>query len=150
MKFPIQILKSRLKIFYFTDMEVNVTDICRSSIKPGRIKKVVRKILKDQKRNAERINIIICDNKKILELNRRFRQINKPTDVLSFPFNDSDLLGEIYICKDCAQKQAEQNDHTVDDEVQRLVVHGAVHLLGYTHKSKKDTTQMQKIESRYL
>ena len=130
-------------------MEVHIANLCNSKVKAGEIQSTIRKILKTEKSKSEGVNIIFCDDKKILELNRRFRQINKPTDVLSFPFDDSDLLGEIYISLDTAKKQSEKNGNSFDNEIQRLVVHGCVHLLGYNHKNKRDQRKMEEVEAKY-
>lgn len=131
-------------------MSVNVANLCKGRIRTGDLKKVVRAVLKNEGKSPGGVNVIICDDSKILELNRRFRQISKPTDVLSFPFNDSDLLGEVYISLDTAHRQAQEQKATLDAELKRLVVHGAVHLLGYDHQRKRDRDRMLEVESRYL
>jgi probable rRNA maturation factor len=131
-------------------MEIHIANLCKAPVKTGQMKTVLKKVLKNEKSNSEGVNVILCDDKKILELNRRFRQINKATDVLSFPFNDSDLLGEIYISFDMAKRQSENNNHSVDAEIQRLLVHGCLHLLGHTHKNKRERSKMEAMEAKYL
>lgn len=129
---------------------VNIANVSGISIRIGSIKKVIQEILKGESHNNNQVNVIFCNDKKILELNRRFRQISKPTDVLSFPFNDSDLLGEIYISMDTAARQAKEIGHSLDKEIHRLVVHGMLHLLGHNHKRKSERRKMEALESKYL
>lgn len=131
-------------------MSIHVANLCEAKVKVADIKKDLRKVLKGEGKESVGINVVFCNDKKILELNRRFRQISKPTDVLSFPFNDSDLLGEVYISLDTADRQADKNGHNLDKEIHRLVIHGVVHLLGYDHKKKRDMERMESVEAKYL
>lgn len=75
------------------------------------------------------------------ELNRQHRQKDKPTDVLSFPLNEHGLeeygilpLGDIFICLEVAQQQANEMNIPPNQELARLAVHGLLHLLGYDHE----------------
>lgn len=109
------------------------------------------KIYKKHKIPFNRItNLIFCGDKKIKKLNKIYRKKNKPTDVLSFPFEDEDLLGEIYISLDTAEKQCKSFETSLREEILRLFVHGLLHLLGYDHKKKKDKEIMEKLENFYL
>lgn len=94
-------------------------------------------------------NLIFCDNKKIRELNKHYRKKNKATDVLSFPFDDIDLLGEIYISLEMAKKQAKEFKVSLKEEIVRLFVHGLLHLIGYDHNKKNDKELMQMLENFY-
>jgi probable rRNA maturation factor len=129
---------------------INIANVSGMSVKVGPPKTIIQKILKGENQAAKHVNVIFCNDKKILELNRRFRQISKPTDVLSFPFNDSDLLGEIYISMDTACRQAKEIGHSPDKEILRLVAHGMLHLLGHNHKKKPERTKMEALEQKYL
>ncbi len=131
-------------------MEIHISNLCETNVKVSDIKKIIRKIVKKEAENSGSVNIVFCSDKKILELNRRFRQISKPTDVLSFPFRDSDLLGEIYISLETAERQAKEFAWSLDKEVIRLIVHGTVHLIGYDHKKKSDRKKMEAIEAKYV
>lgn len=72
------------------------------------------------------------------ELNRRFRGKNAPTDVLSFPapgiFREQGMLGELVLCLPVLKKQALELDHSPEEELRVLLVHGVLHLLGYDHE----------------
>jgi len=98
---------------------------------------------------AQRTSVILCSDRVIRRLNARFRNIDRPTDVLSFAYDDRDLKGEIYISLQRAAVQARRYGHSYDDEVRRLFVHGMFHLLGYDHETEADRERMESHESRY-
>ncbi len=77
---------------------------------------------------------MLADDSLLSRLNEQFKGHEGPTDVLSFPFDEEDFLGEIYISLDRAKIQAAEYNATEDDEIKRLVVHGILHLLGYSHR----------------
>jgi len=131
-------------------MDIHVANIHGTKTSITAIQRTIRRILKEEAKSTGSVNVVLCDDKKMLELNRRFRQVSKPTDVLSFPFNDSDLLGEIYISLDTSARQAKDYGATLAKEIQRLIIHGTCHLLGHTHKRQKDRALMEAVEARYL
>ena len=90
--------------------------------------------------------IAFVSDKKIRELNRQFRGIDKPTDVLSFPAADADKLnlGDIAISVETAAKQARENGLTFDHEIAQLILHGLLHLSGYDHET--DDGEMNRLE----
>lgn len=105
-------------------------------------------------REAE-LSISFVDNKEIQELNRNYRQQDKPTDVISFALLDSVegemdiagediplVLGDIVISTDKAQEQATAYNHSFERELGFLAVHGFLHLLGYDHMNTEDEKQM--------
>ncbi len=83
-----------------------------------------------------KIEIIVVGDKAIQQLNHKFRQVDQPTDVLSFP-NDPDLnpelLGSVAVSVDTAERQAKEAGINLEDEVKMLAGHGLLHLLGYHH-----------------
>ena len=80
--------------------------------------------------------------KEIQKLNKQYRNINKPTDILSFPLSDTE--GEIFICKSEARKEARKFDRKYENFIDFLVIHGMVHLKGFDHGST-----MESIESKF-
>jgi len=101
------------------------------------------------------ISILLLDDPQIRELNREYRKKDKPTDVLSFPMlDDTDenvqpqLLGDIVISVETAEKQAQKRKGSLYNELSTLLIHGTLHLLGYDHElSKKDEKEMRKKET---
>ncbi len=107
-------------------------------------------ILKREKQQFP-VNIIIADDPTLRKLNKAYRGLARPTDVLSFPA-DSDLgiLGEIYISVDTARRQAADYGATLREEILRLVCHGILHLCGYDHHRPTDEKAMKAREDKYL
>jgi probable rRNA maturation factor len=110
----------------------------------------------EDKFNLESPSVSLVFNTKaqIQKLNKAWRQKDKPTDVLSFsaleggefPAADGRFLGEIFICLDIAESQAKEYKNTFQQEVNKLFIHGMVHLLGYDHEDDDEYLEMQQIE----
>ena len=110
------------------------------------------------------VNITVVGRNKIKELNSEFRNVNKVTDVLSFPLLDEyDLhngeilddsivtdLGDIVICKSRATEQAQEYGHSFEREFCFLALHGMLHVLGYDHIEKQDEVVMFKLQDEIL
>ena len=92
--------------------------------------------------------IAFVSDKRIRELNRQFRGIDKATDVLSFPADGPDELnlGDIAIATETAATQARENGLSFDDEIAQLILHGLLHLSGYDHET--DNGEMNRLELR--
>lgn len=116
----------------------------------ARLKRTAERIYQHHKEIMHKaVNVIFCSDYFIRKLNRDFRHIDHTTDVLSFPFNDEDFLGEIYISLQRAAIQARRFKCSYADEVNRLLVHGFLHLLGYDHEIEKERIIMEAQEKRY-
>lgn len=95
-------------------------------------------------------NIIIVDNNTIHSINKEYRGVDRPTDVISFALEDDTsfietefrILGDIYISIDKAREQAESYGHSLKREIFFLTVHGLLHLLGYDHMNEEDEKLM--------
>ena len=88
--------------------------------------------------------IAFFSDKRIRELNRQFRQVDKATDVLSFPAEEKANLGDIAVSVDTAAVQAKENGLTFDEEIAQLILHGLLHLSGYDHET--DNGEMNRLE----
>ena len=113
-------------------------------------KKTLKKILNFL--TDKDLELIICDNEYIKELNNNYRNINKPTDVLSFPLVDEvgflKSLGTIVISEDFIRDGAIQFRHKKKHELTLLFIHGLLHLLGFDHE--KDNGEMRKMEKNLI
>ncbi|MBE6547314.1 MAG: rRNA maturation RNase YbeY [Ruminococcaceae bacterium] len=102
-------------------------------------------------RNLCEVSVTFTDNDGIRELNNKFRQIDRPTDVLSFPLFDFEgdseeppvdeimnMLGDIVISLERAKEQADEYGHSFEREVAFLCVHSMLHLLGYDHETSEE------------
>ncbi len=103
-------------------------------------------------------NVIIIDNKKIHEINKKYRMIDRPTDVISFALEDNKenfiskirMLGDIYISYEKVISQALDYNHSQDRELCFLAIHGLLHLLGYDHMNKEDEIKMFELQKELL
>lgn len=105
--------------------------------------------------NAD-ISIVLTDDRQLHELNLQFLGVDSPTDVLSFPSEEFDpetdtlYLGDILISIPRARQQAEAAGHPLEAEVQLLVVHGTLHLLGHDHAEADEKARMWEEQSKVL
>lgn len=112
------------------------------------IKKICKKISKiEQIKGKHYLSIIIVDNNKIHEINKQYRDIDNPTDVISFAMIDGENelpqeMGDIFISYDKIIEQAENYGHSILREFSFLVSHGVHHLLGYDHMTPEDEKVM--------
>ncbi|RJP50309.1 MAG: rRNA maturation RNase YbeY [Anaerolineaceae bacterium] len=102
------------------------------------------------------IAIVLTDDRQLHELNLDYLGVDAPTDVLSFPASESDpetgstYLGDILISVPRAAQQAQSAGHSLEAEMQLLVVHGALHLLGYDHATAEEKAQMWAEQAKVL
>lgn len=102
------------------------------------------------------LSIVLTDDARLQELNRNYLGIDAPTDVLSFPASETDpetgarYIGDILISIPRAQSQADAAGHVLESEVQLLVVHGVLHLLGHDHAEPEEKARMWKAQAETL
>jgi probable rRNA maturation factor len=99
--------------------------------------------------------IRVVDEAESRDLNRRYRHKDKPTNVLSFPFEpvpgiDETHLGDLVICAPVVQRQAVEQGKTCEAHWAHMVVHGVLHLLGYDHETDTDAGVMEALETGIL
>ncbi len=105
--------------------------------------------------NAE-LSIVITSDEQLKELNYQFREVDAPTDVLSFPSEFTDpksgaaYLGDVVISFPQADAQSQTGGHSIEDELQLLVVHGVLHLLGHDHAEALEKSQMWAAQAEIL
>jgi rRNA maturation RNase YbeY len=105
----------------------------------------------DVSRNKE-LCVAFVDDEEMRKLNADYRNINRTTDVLSFPQdgpNDS-MLGDVIISIDTAIRRSKLQKLNIEDEIHKLMIHGILHLLGYDHKKKNAARVMRKKELEIL
>lgn len=118
----------------------------------NKIKELVEFAIKYKKLDNIEFNIIFVNNEYIHNLNRDYRHIDRPTDVITFALEDGEnvnleswrMLGDIYISIDKATEQAEEYGHSFLRELAFLTIHGFLHLLGYDHMNEDDEKIMYK------
>ncbi len=118
-------------------------------------------LIEEEYEDDAEVSLTFTDNAEIRVLNKQFREIDRETDVLSFPLGDEDgfevnpetdalLLGDIVISLEKAQAQAEEYGHSMKREVAFLIAHSLFHLLGYDHMTPEEETEMFDKQERVL
>ena len=104
------------------------------------------------KNKNQEFSILLTNSKKIKSLNYKFKKINKPTDVLSFPtqnvFKNNSYIGDIAICFEILNKRSKTSNFFL--EFDKMWIHGYFHLIGHDHKKLKDFKKMSKKENLVL
>jgi probable rRNA maturation factor len=130
-------------------MKINIHNQTDESIKE--VKQVLTKVFKTVN-DPSSMEIIFVTQDMIHQMNLKFRDINRPTDVLSFVNDDEDIesLGDIFISLEQARIQALDYEHSFEREVGFLAVHGYLHLKGYDHHSDIEEEEMIKVQEEIL
>jgi len=115
------------------------------------LRRVIRETVLREGEERTEVHVLVTSDDRIRQLNRDFRAVDAPTDVLSFPDGDRlpggrRLLGQLVVSIDTARRQAEEMGHSELRELEELVLHGIVHLLGYDHAG--DEGEMNELELR--
>jgi len=121
---------------------------------------LTERVLCTHGKDRAEVGLTLVGEKKIQQLNRDYRGINAPTDVLSFPMQEQgedqtgleepELLGDVVICIPRAKEQAGEFGHSFRRELLYLAVHGLLHLLGYDHENEADRQEMRREEETFL
>ncbi len=116
----------------------------------------LRKVAREHGAAGE-VAVVVVGDREMRRLNRRFRGIDRPTDVLAFPLDanpakaDADrMLGEIYCNHDHTRRWQREHGWSLAAELVRLAVHGCLHLLGFDHKTKAEARAMTAAEERIM
>ncbi len=101
-------------------------------------------------KKARVINIILVSNETIQDLNKTYRGKDAVTDVLTFPADLDDELGDVFISLEKAKQQAKDYGHSITRELAFLTIHGFLHALGYDHQTKNDKERMFALQNNIL
>ena len=120
----------------------------RVSIDRTRWQEFTDRVLKELDKADENVTIAFVSDRRMRELNREFRGLDRATDVLSFPATSDAFsevsLGDVVISTETALRQAKENALTLEREVAQLILHGVLHLCGFDHET--DTGEMNRLE----
>lgn len=145
----------RLKIYFENSQEIyKITYELQTLVRSAIIASLASE---GYERDCE-VSVTFTDNDGIRAINREFRDIDAPTDVLSFPMDDTDeaiggqiaSLGDIVLSLERAQEQAEQFGHSYEREVSFLVAHSVLHLLGYDHEESDEADEQMREKQRSI
>ena len=106
-------------------------------------------------REEAELTVRIVDSDESMQLNQQFRHIKKPTNVLSFPFQNPPgislpLIGDLIICKKVVENEAELQGKMLTPHWAHMVIHGTLHLLGYDHIESQQALEMENLETQLL
>jgi rRNA maturation RNase YbeY len=126
----------------------------RKRVSVPTLKRKAERILRLLKRDRAELSLVLVGNREIRRLNARYRKKDRSTDVLSFPSGNDlpdglEVLGDVVISVDQAAKQAAGTRRSLDEELEILLIHGILHLLGYDHeRSPRQARIMQAMERK--
>lgn len=143
--------------------EINFLDIKENTEYINTLNKVLKECFLKEKLNDKKlyVNIVLTNPENIRKMNKEYRNIDKETDVLSFPMfekhelderkiSNEDILGDIVISIERVSQQAKEYGHSFERELSYMAVHGFYHLMGYDHIKEEDKTIMRQKEEAIL
>ena len=148
-----------------TQIGIHVEDEFRASVDGSWVKKIIRQVFRDEGiPSPYEVSLVVTDSETVQRLNRDYRGIDEPTDVLAFymlPQKGADFsfalppdgvtrLGEVLVSYPQALAQAKQQGHSLERELALLVIHGILHLLGYDHEKPAEESKMRERERELL
>ena len=127
-------------------VEVGVRAAVSGAPPAARVRRLIAEAARATRSRPREVSVYFCGDQRMRALNRRYRRRDRPTDVLSFPAGGGGLLGDIVISVPYATRQARRRRQPASAELDRLLLHGYLHLLGYDHET--DQGQMEALEAR--
>ena len=118
----------------------------------NKVKGVIEKLFQHEKRKLEELNYVFCTDKQLLEMNVEWLDHDTYTDIITFDLSSpgGPVIGEVYISIDRVRENAREFGVDFQDELRRVIFHGALHLCGYKDKTKAEQERMRTEESRWL
>ena len=116
-----------------------------------KIKQWIKQVIEAKGKKTGNITYIFCDGEYLLEVNKQYLQHDYYTDVITFDYVENDLIsGDIFISTDRVRENALAFGSSETEELHRVIIHGALHLLGLKDKSEKEASQMRQAENEAL
>jgi rRNA maturation RNase YbeY len=140
-------------------MEIQITSQKRTpGVNVKSIKRILKKVLKDLDFHDVELSILLTDDERMAQLNRQYMRRKGTTNVLAFPMTggpgpqvQSGMLGDIVVSVDTALREAGQQEETPQRTINRLLIHGLLHLIGHDHEgSVREARRMEAEEQRLL
>ena len=144
-------------------IDVRIAPAFRAAVRASWLRSIARRALASEGATGlAQVGVVVTDDETVRGLNRRFLDLDEPTDVLSFglaatdeapfalPPEEAASLGEVVIAYPTAARQAEEAGRAIEAEVAHLLVHGLLHLLGYDHQRPEDERAMREREEEVL
>lgn len=137
--------------------QIIVRDNVKKLINQSRMKRFIRLMMEDLQIDQQEASFVFTNDKEVHLLNRTYRKIDRPTDVLSFPMQEGEfagfrgvMLGDVVLSVPTAVRQAAEAGKKTDEELRMLLAHGLLHLLGWDHDTKVKDARMRKETERLM
>ncbi len=132
-----------INIFFEETPEFDLTNL--------KIEQNIEKLAESENRTLGDISYILCSDNYLLEINRQYLNHDYFTDVITFDYSEENVIsGDIFISVDTVADNAKEYNVTFEKELERVMVHGVLHLVGYNDKSDSEVKQMRAKENQYL
>ena len=132
-----------INIFFEETPEFDLTNL--------KIEQNIEKLAESENRTLGDISYILCSDNYLLEINRQYLNHDYFTDVITFDYSEDNVIsGDIFISVDTVADNAKEYNVTFEKELERVMVHGVLHLVGYNDKSDSEVKQMRAKENQYL
>ena len=114
-----------------------------------------RKVISDRvDLSSESVSVVLAGDGFVHQLNAEYRNIDKPTNVLSFPMPYVDVpmrpMGDIVLSLDTLERECKEQNKTLEEHLAHLLIHGALHLLGYDHITDEEAQEMEALEKETM
>lgn len=131
--------------FHYTDQKFTFKN-------RNQVRDLIRQIIRKEKAQLKEIHYIFCSDSYLLRLNQTYLKHNTLTDIITFQYNthNEPIVSDIYISIERVQDNARDFHVSFQDELLRVIFHGALHLVGYKDKTPKDQIKMREKENFYL
>lgn len=132
-----------INIFFEETPEFDLTNL--------KIEQNIEKLAESENQTLGDISYILCSDNYLLEINRQYLNHDYFTDVITFDYSEENVIsGDIFISVDTVADNAKEYNVTFEKELERVMVHGVLHLVGYNDKSDSEVKQMRAKENQYL
>ena len=126
-------------------------DIDEFEIKKHDVEKNIEKLVTNENRILGDVNYILCSDAYLLDINRQYLNHDYYTDVISFDYCEENVIsGDIFISVDTVADNAKEYGTTFENELERVMIHGVLHFVGYNDKSDEESKTMRAKENQYL
>jgi len=137
-------LKQDSEIIFETDKELEGVD------DTSRLKGWIRQVVKEEDHQIERIAYFFISDQELLQMNKEFLDHDELTDILTFPYSYDPIASDIYISYDRVADNAKSHNCTAAEEMRRVIIHGVLHMCGWTDKTDADNRTMRQREDECL
>lgn len=138
-------------------MNIQIDPRFQTQVDPHLVEAAVKATLEHQRQPSNlNLSVVITDDQELQSLNRQYRGVDAPTDVLAFPAHQTDpdtdeiYIGDVLISHPQAEESAQKHGHQVAEELSLLIIHGVLHLLGFDHHQLTDKEHMWKTQAEIL